>query len=133
MGHCDSPARFGRDSEFFGNNQRPAELDPSRISGNHAGISDRPRSAIAWLLLAFLQAYKLFLSPFFGGACKYHPSCSNYAYQAIKRHGASRGLLLALKRLVRCRPFVQGGFDPVPTKDELDRGRVRTDAAEPLR
>jgi putative membrane protein insertion efficiency factor len=54
------------------------------------------------------------LSPFFGGACKFHPSCSNYAYEAIARHGARRGVLLALKRLLRCRPFTKGGFDPVP-------------------
>jgi putative membrane protein insertion efficiency factor len=54
------------------------------------------------------------LSPFFGGACKFHPSCSNYAYEAIARHGARRGVALALKRLLRCRPFTKGGFDPVP-------------------
>jgi len=54
------------------------------------------------------------LSPFFGGACKFHPSCSNYAYEAIARHGVRRGVALALKRLLRCRPFTKGGFDPVP-------------------
>ena len=56
----------------------------------------------------------IFMSPFFGGACKFHPSCSNYAYEAIARHGARRGLVLAVKRLLRCRPFTIGGFDPVP-------------------
>jgi uncharacterized protein len=70
-------------------------------------------------LLAFLRIYKAFLSPFFGGACKYQPSCSNYAYEAIERLGASRGVVLALKRLLRCRPFVRGGFDPVPGEEEL--------------
>jgi putative membrane protein insertion efficiency factor len=64
-----------------------------------------------------VRFYKIFLSPFFGGACKFYPSCSNYAYEAIARHGARRGIVLALKRLGRCRPFTQGGFDPVPDED----------------
>jgi putative membrane protein insertion efficiency factor len=58
--------------------------------------------------------YQVFLSPFFGGACKFYPSCSNYAYQAIARHGARRGFALAFGRLLRCRPHTTGGFDPVP-------------------
>jgi uncharacterized protein len=60
----------------------------------------------------------ILLSPFFGGACKFHPSCSNYAYEAIARHGARRGVVLAVKRLLRCRPFTMGGFDPVPEPDQ---------------
>jgi hypothetical protein len=64
-----------------------------------------------------VRFYKIFLSPFLGGACKFYPSCSNYAYEAIARHGARRGIVLALKRLGRCRPFTQGGFDPVPDED----------------
>jgi putative membrane protein insertion efficiency factor len=58
------------------------------------------------------------LSPVFGGACKFHPSCSNYAYEAIARHGARRGTALAVKRLLRCRPFTKGGFDPVPAEED---------------
>jgi putative membrane protein insertion efficiency factor len=58
--------------------------------------------------------YIVFLSPFFGGACKFYPSCSNYAREAIERHGARRGTLLALKRLLRCHPFTPGGIDFVP-------------------
>jgi uncharacterized protein len=72
------------------------------------------KSAGVWLLLAFVRCYQVFLGPFLGGACKFHPSCSNYAYQAIERHGARRGFVLAMKRLGRCRPFTKGGFDPVP-------------------
>jgi uncharacterized protein len=56
----------------------------------------------------------IFFSPFFGGACKFQPSCSNYAHEAILLHGAGRGTVLAIKRLLRCRPFTVGGFDPVP-------------------
>lgn len=72
------------------------------------------RSLGVWVLLALLRFYIVFLSPFFGGACKFYPSCSNYAVEAVRKHGVRRGLALAAKRLLRCRPFTQGGFDAVP-------------------
>jgi putative membrane protein insertion efficiency factor len=78
----------------------------------------------------FLRTYQIFLSPFFGGACKYQPSCSQYAFDAIERHGARQGSVLALKRLLRCRPFVQGGFDPVPNREELHVSPSPTSRAE---
>src|SRR5262249_16331551 len=112
MGHCHSPAQLGSDSGFCADHARAAQAD-SRPAGTELGAT-RPASATAWILVAFLQVYKTFLSPFFGGACKYQPSCSNYALEAIRTHGAARGTLLAVKRLGRCRPFKQGGFDPVP-------------------
>ncbi len=65
-------------------------------------------------MLLFVRFYQIFLSPFFGGACKFYPSCSKYGYEAIARHGARRGSVLAMKRLLRCRPFTKGGYDPVP-------------------
>ena len=68
-------------------------------------------------LLFLVRAYIIFLSPFFGGACKFYPSCSHYASEAIERHGVRRGTVLALKRLLRCHPFTRGGIDLVP--DEL--------------
>jgi len=71
----------------------------------------------ACTLLFLLRCYIVFFSPFFGGACKFQPSCSNYAYEAIQLHGAWRGFVLAMKRLLRCRPFTVGGFDPVPQPD----------------
>jgi uncharacterized protein len=77
------------------------------------------KSAGVWFLLGFVRFYQIFLGPFFGGACKFYPSCSKYAYEAIERHGARRGFVLAMKRLGRCRPFTQGGYDPVP--DEVER------------
>jgi len=80
-----------------------------------------PRSLGAWFLLAFLRFYILFLSPVFGGACKFYPSCSNYAVEAVTQHGARRGFVLAAKRLLRCRPFSPGGFDPVP--DDLPHSK----------
>jgi uncharacterized protein len=71
-----------------------------------------------------VRLYVVFLSPFLGGACKFYPSCSNYAYQAVALHGARAGSLLAMKRLLRCRPFTTGGFDPVPETigDQVLRG-----------
>jgi putative membrane protein insertion efficiency factor len=78
----------------------------------------RAGAAGAWLLLAFVRFYQVFLSPFLGGACKFYPSCSNYTYESIARHGSRRGFALAVRRLGRCRPFTQGGFDPVPDEEE---------------
>jgi uncharacterized protein len=75
------------------------------------------------VLLAFVRVYIVFLSPFFGGACKFYPSCSNYAHEAIAKHGARRGFVLAAQRLLRCRPFTKGGFDPVPETEEYARQR----------
>lgn len=77
------------------------------------------------ILLALIRAYQLGVSPFLGAHCRYHPTCSDYAYQAIREHGAVRGLLLALRRITRCHPWAAGGSDPVPparTKPPVTRG-----------
>lgn len=66
------------------------------------------------VLLVMIRAYQLLLSPMLGPACRFHPSCSRYAFQAISRYGAGPGLLLSLKRILRCHPFSPGGIDPVP-------------------
>ena len=66
-----------------------------------------------------MRAYQLILGPFLGGACRFYPSCSNYAMQAIERHGARRGAALAVKRVLRCRPFSPGGVDLVPERADL--------------
>jgi putative membrane protein insertion efficiency factor len=65
-------------------------------------------------VLGLLAFYKTTLSPTLPSACKYYPSCSVYAREAVERYGTSRGLWMALRRLLRCRPFHAGGFDPVP-------------------
>ncbi len=67
-----------------------------------------------WMLLALLRAYRFFLSPWIGGACRYWPTCSDYSSQAIQTHGALRGTWLTLGRLLRCHPYGRGGVDPVP-------------------
>jgi hypothetical protein len=66
--------------------------------------------------LLLVRAYQLLLSPFSGGACRFHPSCSEYAMEAITTHGLVRGSWLALKRVARCHPFARAGFDPVPPR-----------------
>jgi len=66
------------------------------------------------VLLALVRAYQLTLSPWLGGRCRYYPSCSCYAHEAIARHGALRGAALAARRVLRCHPLARGGYDPVP-------------------
>ena len=68
--------------------------------------------------IVLVRAYQLALSPFAGGACRFTPSCSDYAIQAIQEHGAVRGLGLALKRVGRCHPLGSSGFDPVPRRSD---------------
>lgn len=70
----------------------------------------------ARVMLAGLRGYKLLLSPLFAGSCRYLPTCSDYAAQAIREHGAMRGGWLALRRLARCHPFGGSGLDAVPRK-----------------
>jgi uncharacterized protein len=76
------------------------------------------------LLLAGIRFYQVILAPLMPSACKFYPSCSRYACEAIGRHGAVHGLRLAGRRLWRCRPFTQGGYDPVPDPEGDIRGEV---------
>jgi len=68
------------------------------------------------LLLILLRTYKLCISPFLGQNCRFYPSCSDYAAQAIGTHGALKGSALAARRLCKCHPWHPGGVDPVPEK-----------------
>jgi len=67
-----------------------------------------------WLLLRLIGAYRLLLSPYFGTQCRFYPTCSSYASEAIEIHGSLKGSWLAAKRIVRCGPWHPGGTDPVP-------------------
>jgi len=66
------------------------------------------------LSLILIDAYRLVLSPIFGGQCRYTPSCSVYARQAIEKYGPFKGACLGMRRLLRCHPLHRGGYDPVP-------------------
>jgi putative membrane protein insertion efficiency factor len=66
------------------------------------------------MAIVLIRTYQLLLSPFAGGACRFEPSCSDYAMTAVREHGALRGLWLAIRRVGRCHPFGGHGFDPVP-------------------
>lgn len=72
------------------------------------------------LLRFLLRAYQLTISPLLGPRCRFYPSCSNYALEALQVHGAAKGGWLAAKRVCRCHPFNDGGFDPVPPKETPD-------------
>jgi uncharacterized protein len=69
---------------------------------------------VRWVLVAFVRFYQVVLSPILPAACRYYPSCSAYAIEALERHGAWRGGWMAVRRIGRCHPFRPGGYDPVP-------------------
>ncbi len=73
------------------------------------------------ILIALIRVYQLFLSPLLGNHCRFYPSCSQYAREAIERHGVSRGVWLAIRRVLRCHPWHPGGVDPVPELSPKDR------------
>lgn len=73
------------------------------------------RGVIATILLRLVAAYRFLLSPWVGNSCRYWPTCSEYAREAIEQHGAARGSYLAARRLARCHPYGRGGVDPVPS------------------
>ena len=68
------------------------------------------------VLIAAIRVYQYLISPMLGPRCKYHPSCSSYAIDALREHGVLRGTGLAAWRLLRCNPFSHGGYDPVPPR-----------------
>ncbi len=72
------------------------------------------------LLMGIVKAYRLFLSPWLGSACRFEPTCSVYSLQALEKHGAAAGSYLTVRRLVRCNPWCEGGHDPIP--QHLPRG-----------
>jgi uncharacterized protein len=67
-----------------------------------------------WLVLGLIRGYQWLISPVLGQRCRFYPSCSHYACEALDRHGTGKGLVLAARRLARCHPWHPGGYDPVP-------------------
>lgn len=72
------------------------------------------RKALAWAMLAVIAFYRTCISPLTPPACRYTPTCSQYAQEAIRKHGPFRGGWLALRRILRCHPWGGSGYDPVP-------------------
>jgi putative membrane protein insertion efficiency factor len=70
-----------------------------------------------FIALSLIKLYQIALSPLLPPSCRFYPSCSEYAYQAISVFGVLRGSVLAFKRILRCHPFCKGGYDPIPQKD----------------
>ncbi|WP_425387479.1 membrane protein insertion efficiency factor YidD [Desulfovibrio inopinatus] len=92
--------------------RRPGLVPPSR-----PGVAFRPgirHITMRPLILFFIRVYQYTISPYFPPSCRFQPTCSHYAYEAVVRHGALAGSVLAAYRLLRCHPFCKGGYDPVP-------------------
>lgn len=87
-----------------------------------AQLLGRLRSALIWVLLLPLRAYSRLISPALPARCKYYPTCSAYAEQAVRTHGIVRGSALAAWRLARCNPFSSGGVDEVPPRRRHSHG-----------
>ena len=96
---------------------RDAGLGPASAEPPGSSVAPEPpgRASLgARVLMACITGYRRYVSPLSGPHCRFEPSCSAYALEAVRRHGAVRGLWLAVRRIARCHPFHPGGFDPVP-------------------
>ena len=81
---------------------------------------------LTWLARALIKGYQWFISPVLPGTCRFHPTCSSYALEALDTHGPVKGGWLGLKRICRCHPWNDGGYDPVPG---TERGQDHTHGA----
>lgn len=95
---------------------------PQRIAGFCRRFMGRLEHAVKQFLIGILTLYRCTLSPILGHNCRFEPTCSRYALEAIQRFGPWRGSWLALRRLFRCHPFAPGGLDPVPDRTDSTHG-----------
>lgn len=109
------------------NEAHSAERGPT-ASAETVGAS--PPSRAAWVLLLPVRFYRKVISPLFPPICRFHPSCSAYAAEALTRHGAARGSYLAARRLLRCGPWTMPGLDPVPEEFSFSYQRPDTSTEE---
>lgn len=92
-----------------------------RTVGHQAqGGADAP--VMQRLVLGLIRVYQIWVSPLFGRHCRFYPTCSEFARQAVERYGLRRGGMLAVRRILRCHPFNPGGYDPVPQHRALEMG-----------
>jgi hypothetical protein len=83
-------------------------------------------------LVGVIRLYRLTLSGWLGGQCRFSPTCSRYAEEAIRTHGATKGVLLATRRILRCNPFGRGGLDPVPRRHPAYDTTIRGEISRPI-
>ena len=82
------------------------------------------------ILKFFIKAYRKLISPLLPNACRFTPTCSQYALEALDKHGAIKGSILAIWRVLRCNPFCRGGYDPVPDRFTLKRQNATLESAD---
>lgn len=102
------------------------------VSTNDVPLTDaqlRVRNPVTWVMIGFVRLWRLAISPLYGDVCKFYPTCSAYGLQALRRHGAVRGVWLTVRRIARCHPWSLGGFDPVPGSDLERVGQTHDHAA----
>jgi uncharacterized protein len=97
----------------MGYRDQPATHSFESVAGGASTGIGPAGNAMRKAVIATLRFYKRFLSPYLPSACRYHPTCSEYMLEAVSKYGVPRGVSLGLRRLLRCHPFRQGGFDPV--------------------
>jgi len=83
------------------------------------------RPAIVTALIAPIRAYRYLISPMLGPTCRFYPSCSCYAEEALQQHGALHGSYLTVRRLLRCHPWHEGGYDPVPPATPINNEAIK--------
>ena len=111
LGHTGEPPRVGGEGPISDTGGGGFEAVPKPApSGDFPGVARQ----VKFIALGLIRFYKACLSPVIPSSCRFYPSCSAYAYEAVERWGIGRGVRLALGRLMRCRPFGGHGFDPVP-------------------
>jgi len=105
--------RDGADNQLAGARSERAGQSAAAATAPGA-LAPGALSPAARLLAGLLTGYRKFISPLLGARCRFYPSCSAYALEAVQVHGAARGSWLAARRLIKCQPFHPGGLDPVP-------------------
>lgn len=119
------------DTSIAPHSENHSDADMSPVNGK---VSGSERVKLSWspggILIRLIRFYQKGISPLKKPCCKYIPTCSNYALEAIRRFGALKGGALALWRILRCNPFSSGGYDPVPEKKKKGPGGESQDGPE---
>ena len=125
------PSERGADSSRSGHCRcRGSASSPDEAPGSGAGPDSPPETGAGLasriarrIAVGAVRAYQLFISPLFGPMCRFQPTCSEYMRRAVLTHGVVRGVFLGVKRIFRCHPWNEGGYDPVPTAPASKRNR----------